>query len=134
MKVSRQDLVEVIGERTLHITDSTKLAQNIAAYLVSENHKIDLQSLLRDIMQYRLNKGIVEVVLVSAHELSPDVIQDVRELLSTHLPETKEIIIDTRIDSDVVGGVRIELPRERLDLTVQSKLNTFKRLTSPERN
>jgi hypothetical protein len=34
----------------------------------------------------------------------------------------------------VVGGVRIELANEQLDLTVQATLNKFKHLTALERN
>lgn len=134
MKVSRSELVQVIAERTLHLKDSKELAKEIAAFLIDQNQKTDLNSLLRDVMQYRLNLGVTEAVLVSAHELTPQVIKDVRDLLQSHLPGSKEIVIDQKIDSDVVGGVRIELPRERLDLTVVAQLNTFKRLTSPERN
>jgi F0F1-type ATP synthase delta subunit len=34
----------------------------------------------------------------------------------------------------LVGGVRIEMANEELDLTVRSKLNTLKRLTSVRSN
>jgi F0F1-type ATP synthase delta subunit len=134
MKVTRKELVAVIGKRTMHVMDVHALAGEIAAYMVTTNQRIDLDSLLRDVKQYRLEHGIVEATVVSAHELTPTVIADVHALLQREFPDATTINVESRIDPDVVGGVRIELPRERLDLTVQAKLNTFKRLTSPERN
>ena len=131
-KISHSDLIDVIGEKTLHITDQKELAMEVAAFLVHENQQIDLASLVRDIMQYRLEHGFVEATAVSAHELPPEVIADVRLLLTEQYPDAKSIVIDTRIDPAVIGGVRIELARQRLDMTVQAKINTFKRLTSVE--
>lgn len=132
--VTRQDLVSVLGERTLHITDKNKLSKSVASYLTSEHKTLDLNSLMRDIMQYRLEHGIVEAVAVSAYELTEVVINDIEVLLKEHIPQTKKVIIDTRIDKSVIGGIRIELPRETLDLSVKSKLNLFKRLVAGERN
>ena len=131
-KVTRKELVEVIGEKTLSVTDKAVLAQGIAAYLSTEHNHIDLASLTRDVMQYRLERGIVEAVAVSAHELTPLVISDIKALLKEHFPDATKISVDSRIDETVVGGIRIELPREVLDLSVKSKLNLFKRLASQE--
>ena len=133
-QVSRQELAEIIGEKTLHITDKSKLVKSIAAYLVEKNEKVDLSSLTRDVMQYRLNRGIVEAVVVSAHELPPHVIKDIEELLKEHFPKAKSIYLDYRIDTSLVGGIRIELPQETLDISVRARLNLFKRLVAQERN
>ncbi len=131
-KVTRKDLVEVIGERTLHVADKQQLVNAVAAYLATEHDHIDLASLIRDVMQYRLERGYIEAVAVSAHELPKNVIDDIVELLYEHYPTAKNIRVDTKIDESVVGGIRIELPREVLDLSVKSKLNLFKRLASQE--
>jgi F0F1-type ATP synthase delta subunit len=132
--VTRKDLVEVIGERTMDVRDKDALAKAIAGYLADERRTVDLGSLTRDIMQYRLEHGIVEAVAVSAHELTPEVIKDIKDMLKEHFPDSKHIMVDTRIDESLVGGVRIELPRENLDISVRSKLNLFKRLVAEERN
>lgn len=131
-KVTRKELAEIIGERTLHIADPAKLATSVAAYLAGEHKSIDIDSLLRDVMQYRLERGYVEAVAVAAHPLSPTVMTDIKELLKEHFPGSKSVKVDQRIDESLVGGVRIELPRENLDLSVKSKLNLFKRLVVEE--
>lgn len=132
LSVTRKELAQVLGEKTLQVQDKQELAAQVAAYLVAEKRQTDLGSLLRDIMQYRLENGVVEAVAVSAHELSNAVLKDVEDVLRDRFPHAKRITIDTRIDEGLVGGVRIELPRETLDLSVRSKLNMFKRLVAEE--
>lgn len=132
VSITRSQLAEVIGDRTLHVTNPAKLARAIAGYLASEHRKIDVDSLTRDVMQYRLEHGLVEAVAVSAHELTPVVMKDIKALLKEHFPHAKHIMVDSRIDESVVGGVRIELPRETLDLSIRARLNQFKRLVAAE--
>lgn len=134
MKIPRNELAKIIGERTLHIKDPSLLAREVAAYLLTENRIDDLDSLLRDIMQYRMDHGVVEAVAVSAHELDDVVHKDIQAILKTRYPEAKGIIVRDRQDPKVIGGVRIQLANEQLDLTVQSTLNKFKQLTAQERN
>lgn len=131
--VTRKELAGIIGEQTLHIVDNNTLAKAVAAYLSAEHRSVDINTLMRDIMQYRLERGIVEVVAISAHELTPVVLADIKSLMHEHFPAAKEIIIDTRIDESVVGGIRLELPQETLDLSVKAKLNLFKQLVAEER-
>jgi len=129
MKHIRHRLAKVIGEKTLHTTDASELAREIAAYLLLENDTAELESLVRDVMEYRLHQGYVEATLVSAHEVGDQVTEDVRAILHEEYPKAKKIIIRERQEPSVVGGVLVELPNEQLDLTVRSKLNIFKRLT-----
>ena len=70
MKRPRHLLVQAIGAKTLGVQDSQKLAVGIAAYLLSENRVNELDSILRDVIEYRAEHGVVEVQAVSAHELS----------------------------------------------------------------
>lgn len=131
--VNRHELARIIGERTMHADDIEALARQVAAYIVDERLQVNVESLVRDVMQYRLEHGIVEAVAVSAHELAPEVLDEIRQLLREHYPDAKRIVVNTHIDESLVGGVRIELPRENLDLSIRSKLNLFKRLVAEER-
>ena len=132
--VSRKQLAEIIGEKTLQIKDTDTLAQEIAGFFASSSHgQMDIDSLMRDVMKYRQNHGFVEATAVSAHALDDRIIADVRDLLSEHFPDAKHIKINNRTDKDIVGGVRIDLPAESLDLSIRSKLNTFKKLVAKER-
>ncbi len=128
--ISRHKLVEIIAEQTLDIRDNSKLAREVAAYLITEHRSDDLNPIMRDVMQYRHDKGIVEATAVSAHDLTPEIIKDVHNVLDAEFPDAKEIIVTTKYDPSLVGGVRIDLANQQLDLTVRAKLNTFKRLTA----
>ncbi len=134
MNNTRHHLAEVIAEKTLHIKDRELLVKEVAAYLLHEKQTEGFESLIRDIMQYRADKGYIEAVAVSAHPLTEQVIKDIEQLLQNEFPGAKGVVVSQKIDSDVVGGLRIDLANEQLDLSVKAKLNTFKRLTALERN
>jgi F0F1-type ATP synthase delta subunit len=133
-KIARTDLARIIGKRTLDVQDPQQLAREIAAYLLAEKRTADLESLLRDIMQYRTDHGVVEAVAIGAHPLGETVLQDVTDLMHREYPEATAVIVRERSQPELVGGVRVKMANQQLDMSVQSKLNTFKRLTASERN
>src|SRR5690606_7497554 len=97
-KVSRTELARVIGDKTLDHFDQQAVAQALAGYLLSEvKGSVDLDSLMRDVMQYRLEKGYVEATVVSAHDLSDGAVRDIKSLVNDHFPNSKDIVINTRI-------------------------------------
>jgi F0F1-type ATP synthase delta subunit len=130
MNKSRHHLAEVIAEKTLKTSDKQLLAKEIAAYLMDENITTSLDSLVRDIMQYRSNKGIVEATAVSVSELSPNVINDLVKMVKDEYPGANQVVINQKIDEDVIGGLRLDFANEHLDMSVKAKLNKFKRLTA----
>ncbi len=129
MKPTRHQLAETIGRKTMGVVDMKTLAMEVAAYLIAEQQVAEFDSLIRDIMQYRADNGVVEVTAVSAHQLDDQNTTDISELLKASYPDASTIRINQAIDPEVLGGVRINFPNEALDMTTQSKLNKFKRLT-----
>ena len=132
MRTPRHILAKAIAERTLHITDNKLLAREIAAYLLEERRTNELESILRDIMQFRGAHGVLEATIISTNDISGSVQDEVKQLLSAAYPNTKTIHISHRQDASVIGGLRIDMANEQLDLTVASKLAKFKRLTVGE--
>ncbi len=128
MNASRHHLAEVIGKRSLRTTNTKTLARELAAYLLETNQTNSLESLMRDVMAYRAEHGVVEATAVSAHSLTADVKRQVRHILKDQYPDLKTTMIDEKLDPSVIGGIRVEMPGEQLDATVEAKLNTFKRL------
>lgn len=134
MKQTRHHLADIIGEKTLNVVDEKQLAKEVAAYLLHEHQTGSLESLVRDIMQYRTEHGVVEAITVSSSALTDEVLKDVKTVLKQEYPNAKSYIVRSKIDEDLVGGVRIDLSNEQLDLSVKAKLSKFKRLTALERN
>lgn len=130
MKVARHTLAEAIAKRTMQVQDRKLLAKEIAAYLLEERRTSEIESILRDIMQYRTAYGILEAEVVSAHQLDQEVLDDVKQLLRSAYPAAKTVHVSHRTDPEVIGGIRIDMANEQLDLTVAAKLATLKRLTA----
>ncbi|HEY1064181.1 MAG TPA: F0F1 ATP synthase subunit delta [Candidatus Saccharimonadales bacterium] len=129
-KLPRHEIAKVLAERSLGRVSAKSFSEQIAAYLLAEGRTAELEPLLRDIMQYRAEHGIVEVMAVSAHPLSADVHKDIERHVKSIFPDAKQIIVSEELQPDVVGGVRLELPNQQLDLSVRAKLNRFKQLTT----
>jgi F0F1-type ATP synthase delta subunit len=128
--ISRPQLAEVIGERTLHVDDEVRLKQAIASYLLEEDRTDDIESLMRDVLKYRTEHGYIEATVVSAFPLSVSSKADVIATLKSEFPGAKGYVLNQRVDETVIGGIRLEMANEELDLTVRAKLNTLKRLTA----
>lgn len=132
MKLSRSRLARVLAERYAQPgSDVARLNQEVAAYLMTEKRTGELDSLLRDMQQYRADHdGVVEAKAISAFPLSDAVRADIEAKLRGTFPQATNIIISEQVDETVVGGVRLELANQQLDLTVRGKLNLFKELTT----
>lgn len=129
-KASRSRLAMIIAERCNLSANAKVLSQEIAAYLLTEGRTGELDSILRDVMQYRADNGIVEVVAVDARPLSEAVRLEITSVVRGFYPAAKQIIISEELDASVIGGVRLELANQQLDLSIRSKLNRFKQLTA----
>lgn len=132
--ISRLELAEIIGKQTLNVKSVDDLKAAIAGYLLEENMSDELESLMRDVQAYRAAQGYVEATIVSAHPLTDTVRGDVNDLIMQEYPAAKHVTMNETVDPSVVGGLRIELAGEELDLTVKGKLNAFKRLTAARKD
>jgi F0F1-type ATP synthase delta subunit len=128
-KVPRHTLASVIAGK-LTASSEKKLARETAAYLLSERRSGELDSLLRDVEQYRADNGVVEVVAVSAFPLDAKARTEVEAKIRSVYPKAKQIMITERLDANQLAGVRLELANQQLDLTIRTKLNQFKQLTT----
>lgn len=134
MNQTRHQLSELIAQKTLDATDQKELAREIAAYLMHENKVDSLESLVRDVIQIRADHGLVEATAISSSPLTDMVMRDLESLLKQEYPNAKKVIVNQKVDEKVVGGIRIDMANEQLDMSVRAKLNKFKRLVSLERN
>jgi F0F1-type ATP synthase delta subunit len=129
MKTPRNRISSTIADRTLKSGSSAKLAKEVAAYLLSENRVGELDSVLRDVQADWAKAGYVEVLASSAHPLSADVRANITKQVKGLYPDAKQVIVTEVPDLTVIGGVRLSLANQQLDLSVRAKLNKFKQLT-----
>lgn len=130
MKAPRTRLAKLIADRTLASGVSQKLAEEVAAYLLAERRTGELDSLLRDVQADWAEAGHVEVVATSAHPLTAAVRADITKQVRRLYPEARQIVINEVRDPEIIGGVRLTLANQQLDLSIRSTLNRFKQLAT----
>lgn len=130
MKVSRTRLAAIITDLAARPIGTIPLSREIAAYLLTEGRTGELDSIMRDVMQCRVDQGVVEVVATDARPVSSRAKQDITNLVRAQFPQAKQIIISEELDPTIIGGVQLELANQQLDLSVRAKLNRFKQLTA----
>lgn len=128
-KTSRDEIAKAIAQKLATVQAPVEVAQEIAAYLVSENRESELESIMRDVMAEREAGGIVEADVRVAHQLSPEVLSEFADVVRAEFPVAKTVVLNQTTDTDMVGGARITTAHEQLDLSIRGKLDTFKRLT-----
>ena len=130
MKTPRTDISKTISDRTLKGGSLDELSREVAAYLLKERRVNELDSLMRDVQADRAEAGIVEVIASSAHALDAGTKADIAKQIKAIYPSAKQIIVTEAHDSGIIGGVRLSLANQQLDLSVEAKLNKFKQLTA----
>ncbi|PIZ61688.1 hypothetical protein COY17_03765 [Candidatus Saccharibacteria bacterium CG_4_10_14_0_2_um_filter_52_9] len=130
MKQSRTKLAGNIADKTLKHGVTKRYSQQLAAYLLSERRVSELDSLLRDVQADWAAAGFVEVIAASAHPLTVAIKADIRQQVKRLYPAAKQIIVTEAHDPDLIGGVRLSLANQQLDMSVEAKLNKFKQLTT----
>lgn len=129
MKTPRHIIAASLAQKSLGKLSESAFSKEIAAYLIAERRVSDLDSIIRDIIQYRADHGIVEVIAVSAHALTDAIRKQIESQVKKVYPEAQQVIISYQADDTVVGGVKLEFANQQLDLTVRNTLNRFKQLT-----
>ena len=129
MKQSRTKVAQVIADTTLQRVIDKNFSREIAAYLLSERRVSDLSSLTRDIQNMWADAGHVEVLASSAYPLSDDIKLHIEKIIKCLYPDAKEIVVTEVHDPAIIGGVRLNLANQQLDLSIKAKLNKFKQLT-----
>jgi F0F1-type ATP synthase delta subunit len=126
MKQPRTKIARLVADRTLNKGVSKRFSKELAAYLLSERRVNELDSVLRDVQADWAEAGYVEVEVASAHELTPAAKAGITKQVRRFYPAAKQIIVTEIRDPAVIGGVRLNLANQQLDLSVQAKLNKFK--------
>jgi F0F1-type ATP synthase delta subunit len=130
MKAPRSKIAATIADKTLKDGASKEYAREIAAYLMSEGRTGELDSLLRDVLGDWAEKGYVEVLARTAHVLTDAEKAEIQTQIAALYPDADKIAVTEVHDPEVIGGVRLSLANQQLDLSVEAKLNKFKQLTA----
>lgn len=124
MKVKNIDIANAVLS-LLEAGKSPKVvSRSLAGYLAQEHRTKDLDSILRSLTIKRENKGIKEITVSGINPLSPKTRDLIEKMFKTS--STKKVIINQRIDEELIGGIMIESNEQRLDLSIRSKVNKLR--------
>jgi F0F1-type ATP synthase delta subunit len=73
--------------------------------------------------------SIIEVQAVDAFPLTDQTRGEIIGYIRQLFPDAQDIIVSEVRDASVIGGTKLILANQQLDMSVRSKLNRFKRLT-----
>ncbi|HSX43229.1 MAG TPA: F0F1 ATP synthase subunit delta [Candidatus Saccharimonadales bacterium] len=130
MKTPRHDIAETIAAHTYYKGIEPEYVRQIAAMLLEEGRVGELESLLRDIQANWADHGYVEVLARTAHALSEAEKSEIATQIQALYPHAEKIAVTEVHDPEVIGGVRLSLANQQLDMTVEAKMNKFKQLTA----
>ncbi|MBI3999764.1 MAG: ATP synthase F1 subunit delta [Candidatus Omnitrophica bacterium] len=119
-RTEKKSLIEgILGPK------ASSLSQDFLNLLVQKN-RIDLFPVIVDQLRIAIHEkeGVQEATVVTARELHPSILQ----LLEKALEKTtkKKMMLQTEVDSTLLGGLQIRLGNRLIDGTLRSKLDTLK--------
>ena len=121
-KLSRRKIAAVWADELIKGRDITA---QVAAYLIEARRVSEADLIVRDTESALAARGVMVADVTSAHELSADARAAIETFLATARGATR-VELRTTVDTDVLGGVRVNTADEQLDATIRGRLNQLK--------
>lgn len=128
--MTRIDVARYISEQTMKPKLPARFAEKVAGYLIAEHRSGELEHIMRDVRELRAKNGHIEADVRTARPMPAATEAAVRRLIKQRYPKAVSITIIKHIDPSLIGGIAVELPDERVDLTVAGRLRVFRRAVS----
>jgi len=120
-RLSRKKIAEYAAARLAKGDDVKAVLREVAAFLIDTRRTRELDLLVRDIEFALSGHGIVIADVTSAYPLSDELKKSIKELVGG-----KQLILRETVDAEVLGGIRLVTPGERLDATLKRKIQALK--------
>lgn len=124
VRLSRRKLAAYCADQLVAGKKETALKE-LAAYLIEKKRTNELELIVRDIEDALLERGIAVADVVAARKLTAQALKQVTEYIVSQRPGTK-VQLRTRVEPEVLGGVKVSFSGEELDATIRRKLTTLK--------
>lgn len=124
MTITRTEIASAILQlKQSSGVERSRLARDIAGYLIAERRTKELNSLLRDIEDLEYKKdGTLEVTATTARPLSVTTKAQIAKLF-----DAKQVNIHEEINPQMLGGVRVRALDKVVDLSVQARLQRLRK-------
>jgi F-type H+-transporting ATPase subunit delta len=125
IRVSRRKISNYVADQLAGGQESKKLIQELAAFLIDTRRTKELELVVRDIEYELKNRGIVIASVLSAHDLTTATKDAIAKLIKDQT-NAKNVELQQSIDPTVLGGVKIDLPGQQLDMTIARRLTLLR--------
>ena len=129
MKASRRVLSKYVAAQLSSGADRGQTLQQLAAYIITYRLQSQTEQIISDIARNIAETGYVAATVTSARPLSEEIKQTVVEFIKAH-DDARDVELKTVVDPQLIGGIIIDTPNQRLDTSVASKLKRLKHATN----
>ncbi|MDN5274317.1 MAG: atpH [Candidatus Saccharibacteria bacterium] len=121
LRLSRRKIATYTADQLLAGVSKRDVLRSVAAYLVDAKRTRELTLLVRDIEDVLAERGHIVADVASAHPLSETLKAEIKKLVGGSTPQLRELV-----ESDLLGGVRVDVPGKRFDGTIRHKLTALR--------
>lgn len=116
---TRSQVAKYVADNLEH--NRKKALQAASAWLLESGRKRQAGYLAQDVAKEMASRGYVLTKVTSARPLTNTVMDDIAKLVKEKTG-AERVEIETNIDPEVIGGVRVETPFNTMDETLRHKL------------
>jgi F-type H+-transporting ATPase subunit O len=77
----------------------------------------------------KAKRGQVEAVIISSEPLSKQQTDAVASAMKSQVPAGKQVVLSTKVDPTILGGLQVQIGDQFLDLSVASKIDEISRIS-----
>ena len=116
---SRRRLAEYTADRL--IANDGKIIGELAALILSENRKREIDLIVRDVEDGLAKRGVLVATVETATKLADKIRGEIIKMLDSPDVRLREVV-----NPELIGGVKISTPSAILDDTVAKKIHSLK--------
>lgn len=107
-------------------SEAEKIIEDFVAVLAENNDQGKIKKIISEFgVIWNKEKGIVEAEVLSANELSKDIVKLLDDYI-VKLSGAKEVVMSESVDRNLLGGVVIRYGDKVLDGSLKTKINELK--------
>jgi ATP synthase F1, delta subunit len=123
---SRRRLAAYVAEQIAAGAEVSALLRQVAAYLIETRATRDVDVVAATIEEALAERGIVVAEVTTAHALSAALQKQLKtEVMALATAPVQSVQLRQVVDPSVIGGVKIALPGQHYDGTIQHKLTAL---------
>jgi F-type H+-transporting ATPase subunit delta len=119
---SRMQVASYVADRLQ--SDRAGALRSAAAWLADKGQPRQARYLARDVAQVLTTRGYVWAQVTTARPLSTEARREVEGFIKK-ATGARELELETALDPDMIGGIKIETPGQALDASIQTKLARY---------